>query len=60
MGRIINMIKVTIQYTKDEEMIEAHCLKDGIFEMLYNSEVPEMKQNMEVKVLNPEGEVEES
>lgn len=50
------MIKVTIQYTEDEEMIETHCLMDEIKNMLFNSEVPEMIEKFNIKVLNPEGE----
>jgi len=52
------MIKVTIQYTEDEEMIETHCLRDEIENMLSDSQVPEMIENFNIKVLNPEGEEE--
>lgn len=44
------MIKITIQYTKDEEMISAHCLRDEIKSLI--------KIITKIVVLNPEGEKE--
>jgi hypothetical protein len=52
------MLKVTIQHTEDTEIVEAHCLKSEIEQLIEDSQLPEMIKTTDIKVLNPEGEEE--
>jgi hypothetical protein len=53
------MLKITIQYTEDNELIEAHCIKDEIETLIAESQIPEMLSPANIKILNPEGEEEQ-